>query len=91
MTAQHYEARRLKAKGQRANQPGANNPTGKITSARYHSALAMEAAKKMRRSRQKYKTGHLVCYHLQRMLESTEALPSKPSHGHHEAQYHLGF
>ncbi len=36
--------------------------------ARYHSVLAMEAARKMRRTRQKKKTGQEVCHHLRMML-----------------------
>ncbi|MEX2489951.1 MAG: hypothetical protein WD356_10550 [Pseudomonadales bacterium] len=35
-----------------------------------HSALAMRAAKGMGRSRQKEKTGRVVCHHLLKMLES---------------------
>jgi hypothetical protein len=38
--------------------------------ARYHSELAMEAARKMCRSRQKRKTGQEVCHHLRMMLAS---------------------
>ncbi len=33
-----------------------------------HSLMAMEAAKKMRRSRHKRKTGRVVCHHLRMML-----------------------
>ena len=38
--------------------------------AKYHSELAMEAARKMCRSRQKRKTGQEVCHHLRMMLAS---------------------
>ena len=38
--------------------------------AKYHSVLAMEAARKMRRSRQKLRTGQEVCHHLKMMLAS---------------------
>lgn len=36
----------------------------------YHSVLAMEAARKMRRTRQKLRTGQQVCHHLKMMLAS---------------------
>ncbi len=41
--------------------------------AKYHSVLAMEAARKMRRSRQKLRTGQEVCHHLKMMLASDPA------------------
>lgn len=43
----------------------------------YHSVLAMEAARKMRRTRQKLKTGQQVCHHLKMMLAS-EPVPAEP-------------
>ena len=36
----------------------------------YHSALAMEAARKMRRTQKKRETGQAVCHHLKMMLAS---------------------
>ena len=37
-----------------------------------HSEMAMHAAKKMRHSRQKLKTGRAVCHHLRMMLTANE-------------------
>jgi|APSaa5957512535_1039671.scaffolds.fasta_scaffold242994_1 hypothetical protein len=37
-----------------------------------HSEMAMHAAKKMRRSKQKQKTGRVVCHHLRMMLAANE-------------------
>ena len=42
----------------------------------YHSVLAMEAARKMRRTRQKKRTGQKICHHLKMMLESEPATVS---------------
>ena len=39
-----------------------------------HSAMAMRAAKRMSRSKQKQKTGRVVCHHLRMMLVSGEAV-----------------
>ena len=39
----------------------------------YHSQLAMHAAKRMRRSKQKLKVGQEVCHHLRMMLASKPA------------------
>ena len=50
-----------------------DNKTGESKTAihaRYHSVLAMEAARKMRRSKQKLKIGQEVCHHLRMMLAS---------------------
>jgi hypothetical protein len=62
--------------------------------AKYHSVLAMEAAKKMRRSRQKLKTGQKVCHHLKMMLASDphpkESVPLGQAAGA-EPQFLLGF
>lgn len=54
--------------------------------AKYHSVLAMEAARKMRRTRQKKKTGQEVCHHLKMML-STE--PVSEAAAPAEGQYKL--
>jgi uncharacterized CHY-type Zn-finger protein len=40
-----------------------------------HSEMAMHAAKKMRRSKQKRKTGRVVCHHLRMMLSANESVP----------------
>lgn len=37
-----------------------------------HSIMAMQAAKRMRSSKQKRKTGHVVCHHLRMMLAADE-------------------
>lgn len=37
-----------------------------------HSMMAMNAAKRMRRSKQKQKTGHVVCHHLRMMLAAED-------------------
>ena len=58
--------------------------------ARYHSELAMQAARKMRRTRQKLKTGQLVCHHLRLMLASDKPIPMA-SDWLNEPQFHLGF
>ncbi len=41
--------------------------------AQYHSEQAMAAARKMRRTRQKQRTGQMVCHHLRMMLASEPA------------------
>ncbi len=43
----------------------------------YHSVLAMEAARKMRRTQKKRETGQTVCHHLKMMLAS-EPVPVCP-------------
>jgi hypothetical protein len=62
--------------------------------AKYHSVLAMEAARKMRRSRQKLRTGQEVCHHLKMMLASDpsprESVPRKQTAGT-VPQFRLGF
>ena len=60
-----------------------------VKAAKYHSALAMEAARKMRRTRQKRKTGQVVCHHL-RMMLAIETLPASRQDPE-QPQYHLGF
>jgi hypothetical protein len=37
-----------------------------------HSLMAMQAAKRMRNSKQKRKVGHVVCHHLRMMLKADE-------------------
>jgi hypothetical protein len=62
--------------------------------AKYHSVLAMEAAKKMRRSRQKLRTGQKVCHHLKMMLASDPApreSVSRQRAAGAEPQFQLGF
>jgi len=60
-----------------------------------HSKMAMQAAKRMRRSKQKQKTGRVVCHHLRMMLVTDQpvarsSLPgSLPKAG--EKQFALGF
>jgi hypothetical protein len=60
-----------------------------------HSQMAMQAARRMRRSKQKQKTGRVVCHHLRMMLvaEHPVAKPylpaSTPKSG--EKQFGLGF
>ena len=62
--------------------------------AKYHSVLAMEAARNMRRSRQKLRTGQKVCHHLKMMLASgpspRESVARDPAVGA-ESQFRLGF
>ena len=64
---------------------GANSVSGraskeafeKIVSSAEHSELAMKAAKRMRRTKYKEKTGHKVCHHLLEMIrESSESQPA---------------
>ena len=72
--------------------------------AKYHSELAMQAARKMRNSKQKQKTGQMVCHHLRMMLTSEllftksasrkSASQEKASGGSaavNDQQYRLGF
>lgn len=62
--------------------------------AKYHSVLAMEAARKMRRTRQKLKTGQQVCHHLKMMLAIEPFPQSSLSCGQAGAatsQFRLGF
>jgi hypothetical protein len=63
----------------------------RASAARYHSVLAMEAARKMRRTRQKLKTGQMVCHHLRMMLASEPSTSSSERQAQNEPQYHLGF
>ena len=62
--------------------------------AKYHSVLAMEAARKMGRSRQKLRTGQEVCHHLKMMLASDpsprESVLRKEA-ACAEPQFRLGF
>ena len=58
-------------------------------SARYHSELAMQAAKRMRRSRHKQKTGQEVCHHLRMMLTCEPG--ARGTEAGTEPQYELGF
>ncbi len=43
-----------------------------------HSAMAMQAAKQMRRSRQKQKTGRVICHHLRMMLATETPVAARP-------------
>ncbi len=97
MKIQHYEARRLETRDLADRGPGARDPATRRApgtrqggappaSALHHAELAMQAAKKMRRTSQKRKTGHLVCQHLQMMLENNTNLDP----GRHKHQYRLG-
>ncbi len=74
--------------------PAGTAPPKIAIHAKYHSVLAMEAAKKMRRSRQKRRTGQEVCHHLKMMLASDPsprgAVPRKQAAGT-EPQFRLGF
>ena len=62
-----------------------------------HSEMAMYAAKKMRRSKQKQRTGRVVCHHLRMMLAANDPvvpmsirpLPGLPFE-QNEAQISLG-
>jgi hypothetical protein len=46
--------------------------------AKNHSVLAMRAAKQMRRSKHKVKTGHTVCRHLLLMINEPDSLQPEP-------------
>ncbi len=62
--------------------------------AKYHSVLAMEAARNMRRSRQKLRTGQKVCHHLKMMLASDPSPRESASRERvagAEPQFRLGF
>ena len=58
-------------------------------SARYHSELAMQAAKRTRSSRHKQKTGQEVCHHLRMMLRCDPG--NRGAANNVEPQYELGF
>jgi len=70
-----------------------------MNAARIHSEKAMLLSKKMRRSRRKVQTGHVICQHLKMML--AEELPqhclarqesgSKPNQTGDDHQFSLGF
>ena len=60
-----------------------------VSAAEYHSLLAMEAARKMRRTRQKLKTGQQVCHHLKMML--AEPTPRRAAAPAPDSQFDLGF
>ena len=65
------------------------NGNANSTAAEYHSLLAMEAARKMRRTRQKRKTGQEVCHHLKMML--AEPLPTREAKPANDAQFDFCF
>jgi len=64
-------------------------------SAQYHSERAMAAARRMRRTKQKRKTGHIVCHHLRMMLTSEPGnqipVAAKKRFGAEQPQHQLGF
>jgi|DEB0MinimDraft_6_1074348.scaffolds.fasta_scaffold19509_4 hypothetical protein len=67
-------------------------------SAEYHSAQAMAAARQMRSSREKEKTGQIVCHHLRMMLTSepeaivlSAAANDDITPEKEQSQYQLGF
>ncbi len=67
-------------------------------SAEYHSAQAMAAARQMRSSREKGKTGQIVCHHLRMMLTTepgaivlSAAANEEVSPERDQSQYQLGF
>jgi len=67
-------------------------------SAEYHSEQAMAAARQMRSSREKQKTGQIVCHHLRMMLTSepesvvlSAAANDDLSPEKEQSQYQLGF
>ncbi|MEK9824169.1 MAG: hypothetical protein VW840_18550 [Gammaproteobacteria bacterium] len=67
-------------------------------SAEYHSAQAMAAARQMRSSHEKGKTGQIVCHHLRMMLTTepgaivlSAAANEEVSPESDQSQYQLGF
>jgi len=82
--ADNREALIPKAKAQdTAKRVGKNRSVGAgkaevalIKDKKRHSDLAMRAAKRIKGSKNKRKTSHLVCHHLRMMLSSPEAQPS---------------
>ena len=101
-SAKAYDARKLGlgSHSHAAVELAANDPVKAVeegseavrkqNTARYHSVLAMEAARKMRRTRQKKKTGQEVCHHLKMMLTS-EPVVDAPIAEARAGQIHLGF
>lgn len=61
------------------NEGSNEEPRETVTQAEtnHHSELAMKAARRMRRTKHKVKTGHKVCHHLLEMIRSSE--DSQPS------------
>ncbi|MFN3238972.1 MAG: hypothetical protein ACE37D_18180 [Pseudomonadales bacterium] len=58
--------------------------TGQVKTSVEHSELAMRAAKRMRRTRHKAKTGHTVCHHLLQMInESVDQPAPRPARRYH--------
>lgn len=53
-----------------------NKEPGKPMTSSEHSELAMRAAKQMRRTRHKVKTGHKVCHHLLQMINESVDQPA---------------
>ena len=90
VTLQACDVPRLRLQSDRGqNDRGQNDRGQSAIVALYHSELAMAAAKKMRRSRQKQKTGQEVCHHLKMMLSSEP--PRSAGCNRQEPQYSLGF
>lgn len=78
-----YEAKILAGKVPSTGSVAQQLEAGAVaTAARYHSELAMQAARKMRRTKQKLKTGQEICHHLRMMLASDPVPPASNDAGH---------
>lgn len=64
---------------------------GASLEARYHAHLAMRAAKRMGRTREKQKTSRMICHHLKMMLAADELAVKRSSPARDDQQYRLGF
>ncbi len=63
----------------RTHSTSRNADAAKHMSSLEHSELAMRAAKQMRRSKHKVKTGHKVCHHLLQMINQSVDQPAPRS------------
>ncbi len=82
----------------RSVEAGKNNPgqgeirkSGSVVRTQYHSALAMQAARRMKTTREKRKTGQMVCHHLRMMLESVDPNARRHLPRVENNQYRLSF
>ena len=98
MSVEQRNAVQMNAASVHALQKPAQHPVEKprqkaAIHAQYHSVLAMEAARKMRRTRKKLETGQQVCHHLKMMLLSQPSLPGarRRQSDSAESQFRLGF
>ena len=96
MSAEELSEKQLRRSAPSSQSGNADAQQGETQTqgAQYHSELAMQAARKMRRTRQKQKTGQIVCHHLKMMLASDDNAIHRPVPSVDQSdqqQYRLGF